>query len=719
MSFNGNSKYSVLPYVCKRAIELLCMDNVLDMTFLWNSHSHLFDELMMDAAGVEQIEKEELTGALNKIASSVKNRNYCSTVINDELLPLLEKLLNNSKDKIDFNDDYAILGSKSGLYTLFDKRSNQLINSTDDPLWEADRKAEALYNPRMRRFYILGVELGYLAYAIWSKSYRAIDIVVFDSEDNIRVAREYGFLNRINDSSIKYIISDNISELFDEFTSQDELIEYTGYYITENIPIRAGNKREPIESFRDNQVWVKSYTPRYSINYWKNLQNATIGFEELKRLMENKVSYSEAEYVVVAAGPSINENIDFLKESVGKRIIIAVSTALKKLSNLGVKPDIITIMDPLPGLMEHVKDLEQFTFGIPLVAESVSYWEFVEHHNGPKCRVLGNDYEETLQEAKNNNINLWNEGRTVAVFSMELAAKLGAKKIHLIGTDFAYPQNKKYADSNRTDAKCEIEVESVDGGMVGSTNVFKLFIEDTEKLIIQYHEKIEFYNYSRHGAYLRGAFCGKWWEKNPNIGEYSKYILRLKDDDLLGWKEKYFLMWQIIIKYISSGISEEETFWANTAGLFEGIKKGYLAELQINSVSNAKRSNLIVLLTSNFCLMEDELSQKVLEDGYKIRHQLGKDVLIINTDEYVGGKLVAFENAIYPNKDDSLIAEQEIAYMGEKYPYFQMPKGMPDVEVSGMVINYLEKLNPQSVICYDPFSLFSAACSNIFTVENR
>ena len=49
--------------------------------------------------------------------------------------------------------------------------------------------------------------------------------------------------------------------------------------------------------------------------------------------------------IVVAAGPSLNKNIDELKRAKGKAFIIAVDTAIKPLLKKGIIPDMFAIVD--------------------------------------------------------------------------------------------------------------------------------------------------------------------------------------------------------------------------------------------------------------------------------------------------------------------------------------------------------------------------------------
>ncbi len=50
--------------------------------------------------------------------------------------------------------------------------------------------------------------------------------------------------------------------------------------------------------------------------------------------------------IIVAAGPSLEKNVQYLKQAKGKMMIIAVDTALRYLVSQGVQPDLAVVADP-------------------------------------------------------------------------------------------------------------------------------------------------------------------------------------------------------------------------------------------------------------------------------------------------------------------------------------------------------------------------------------
>ncbi len=720
MTFNDDCKFSILISVCKKAVSYLNRDESWRMTRLWNENNSLFIELANKCKEAGLTVGDDYVRVLNNVKTSVNDRNKCSFVINNELLPILYSILDNSDISLDINDDYRATGSRSGYTVLYDKLTGKSLNSLEDPMWEAMEKADSIIKPETRRIYILGVELGFLAYACWLATFKAARIVILDSEENIRIACDYGVLGCIDEKNVTILCSDDYDELFDEFVKQDELTDLTAYHISENVPVRAKEYRENMESFLSNQVLARDYTPKYAVNYWKNIENCQGGMEEFKKYAEQtgKASLFK-EIVVVAAGPSLAENLDFLRDSSGKRLMIAVSTAARKLAAENIKPDVLTVYDPLSSVMPHLDGVMEFLEGTPLITEAVAYWGFAESFPGPCFRALADDTPMVKSEAIEKDLQIWSGGSTVSVFTAELAARLGAEKVYLIGADYAYPGNKKYADSTSEDAKFEIYVRSVDGSMVGTTETFKLFLKDTESLVKRHKGKVTFINMSAHGAFIKGTYCGKWWEEFPKEApQIRDYISKIKDEASLSWSRKYYLFRQALTKATVLGVTFDENFVSAITETFSVIKKEFLDELSWNPSQIQKKTGLILLLTSFFSEEKDELTTGICEDAVKIRNK-GKSAVIFNTGEYLGGEEVALSDPVESFYPDSLADRESISYKGNRYPYFQAPKGMPDPDVIRSFLEMFSASVPELVINYDPFSLTAAAFELLTDVEHR
>ena len=73
-------------------------------------------------------------------------------------------------------------------------------------------------------------------------------------------------------------------------------------------------------------------------------------------------------FVLVGAGPSLDESIDFLKTIQHRAIIVCSNSPLRKLINNGIRPDLVVTADPQSPTFGGFRgvDVEGFDLGMPI-----------------------------------------------------------------------------------------------------------------------------------------------------------------------------------------------------------------------------------------------------------------------------------------------------------------------------------------------------------------
>lgn len=190
--------------------------------------------------------------------------------------------------------------------------------------------------------------------------------------------------------------------------------------------------------------------------------------------------------IIVAAGPSLDKNIDELGNAKGKAFIIAVDTAIKSLEKHGIIPDIVVSVDskkPL-GLFE-AKMMEY----VPLVLETASNSRLTELHGGRRFYSGTSEvYSRSLLQKLDKKIEYMLTGGSVANSAFSIATKVGFSTIMLVGQDLAYPDNRQhtagaYDDAGQdklSDKKKYFEVEDIYGNMVlteGNMDMYRRWLE--------------------------------------------------------------------------------------------------------------------------------------------------------------------------------------------------------------------------------------------------
>lgn len=197
--------------------------------------------------------------------------------------------------------------------------------------------------------------------------------------------------------------------------------------------------------------------------------------------------------ILVSAGPSLDKNIDELKNALGKCFIVAVDTSIKTLLNHGIRPHIVVSVDSHKDmiLFEH----KEF-YNIPLLICDQSNVDITKIHSGKRFyfKTYDSYLAEIYREFKNEEMLILETGGSVANDAFSFAMFLGFKDIIMIGQDLAYPNNKRhsgdaYGENEKLDATKEYyEVEDIYGGKV-------LTEKNMDMYRIWFENKIMIYDY--------------------------------------------------------------------------------------------------------------------------------------------------------------------------------------------------------------------------------
>lgn len=216
--------------------------------------------------------------------------------------------------------------------------------------------------------------------------------------------------------------------------------------------------------------------------------------------------------ILVAAGPSLNKNMEELKKAKGKAFIIAVDTAVKPLLRAGIVPDMFAIIDGLKPLeLVQVEGAKE----IPLIANLNSAPAVLDYHTGMKFFFSeGYQFAERIFLKSGRKLGDVSTGGSVATTAFSLLYKIGLDTIILVGQDLAYTNNKSHADGTFREVMKEEDtsnfmmVEGTYEDLVPTTQDMKLFIDWYEMYIegCKEHKKgFRVINATEGGAKLKGT----------------------------------------------------------------------------------------------------------------------------------------------------------------------------------------------------------------------
>lgn len=263
-------------------------------------------------------------------------------------------------------------------------------------------------------------------------------------------------------------------------------------------------------------------------NIFSNLEflKESSSITEIKKMITQNVPA-----IIVAAGPSVEDNIEELKRAKGRAVIFAVDSVLKFLLNSGVEPDFVLCIDPNKSRGHFVREIPITT---PLITYMESNNAVLQIHKGKKIFCSQNKFvEEIYKKVNKTPPNILPSG-SVALVAFSVCLSLGINEIILVGQDLAYKDNQTHAggtNQNVFNPVTDIELEGIDGEIVRSRYDWKEFVMRYEDLITQ-HPDIMVIDAKRYGAKIKGA---KVMELASAIDQYcSKPLdIKLTDDEII------------------------------------------------------------------------------------------------------------------------------------------------------------------------------------------
>ncbi|WP_080974724.1 motility associated factor glycosyltransferase family protein [Clostridium sporogenes] len=352
---------------------------------------------------------------------------------------------------------------------------------------------------------VYGIGLGYHVQALLSRVGDDTIIHVFDVDKEIyNIGKNYAtYKNFINDPRVKLYIGASDEFFYNLKLKLQEVEDILIYAPSLKILSEEySNIKDIFRNFKMAKAGINEFKDIMEENYNSNLKEDHFTMRDFC----NTYNFKDEKIIIAASGPSLDENIDKLKRLQGNIKIFSVGSALRTLIDNGINPYMICIIDPSELVYNQIKGFENLN--IPLCfLKTASRWA-VSKYNGPKY-MFHND---------ENDINdiVINTGKTVAIPTMDIAVKGGAREVILIGQDLAFINNKSHTDyinesykgANITnevkgDTFLYKKVEGVKGDILYTRSEylnFKHFIE----LEIKSNPQVSFINCSS-GAKIKGT----------------------------------------------------------------------------------------------------------------------------------------------------------------------------------------------------------------------
>ncbi|SEM24484.1 Protein of unknown function DUF115 [Butyrivibrio sp. ob235] len=208
---------------------------------------------------------------------------------------------------------------------------------------------------------------------------------------------------------------------------------------------------------------------------WNHVQNNMLITELKDKLPEDIPA------IIVSAGPSLNKNVDVLKEIKGHALIMCTDRALSVLDKHGIVPDVIVTMDAEKSPDYLKAEIARKAY---LLCSYQTNSETQKLFDGRCIYFHTLAYEQELIGKKAGE-SVPDMGGNVAGGSFIICEMLGIKKIILIGQDLAFTDGRHHADDIEDGNPNIVRrmVPGIDGSMVETNEMWISFRDFFERQI--------------------------------------------------------------------------------------------------------------------------------------------------------------------------------------------------------------------------------------------
>ena len=339
------------------------------------------------------------------------------------------------------------------------------LHSRYDPVKEAEkwadgtmelaRKQQEKNEGRIAMCYVVsGFGLGYHVEALHKRLKGDIYLII--SENNIALIRTALALRDLSDlladNKILFITRNDRDEIFKRLYNYGTTITL-GIVFTRNMQNICQKFHNSVHKALNEFVsFLRSHTISVlanSITTCTNIANNIQAYVECGTVNVLKNRFKGYPAVVVSAGPSLQKNIDLLKEIRDRVIVIAVQTTLKPLLAKGIKPDFVTSLDYHEVSKRFYEGLQDQLSDIHLVAEPKVSWHVLDKYmgHGP-ISLVSNEFANLLLKDLPASHDTIPAGATVAHLAFYLGQYMGNDPIIFIGQDLGYSNNVYYSPGN-------------------------------------------------------------------------------------------------------------------------------------------------------------------------------------------------------------------------------------------------------------------------------
>lgn len=453
------------------------------------------------------------------------------------------------------NDKVAVYFNQSG--------NSYLLHSRYDTKAESEALLKNVDFNRDSLIIVFGLGLGYHLLDFKNKISESSRVIIVEPNINVlKYALTHVDLSSIFNTSQFFLIFGDENQINEQIIYQTGQNFYNMAYNTQAIMLP--NYHVYSQLNKDIMKKIMQCLSSKIIVYGNSLQDMFNGFNnnyinvdatmESNCIDEIRGKYEGVPAIIVAAGPSLDKNIDKLKSAYGKALIISCDASMRACEKNGIKPDAIASIErDEPTYTYYYKD-RTFDEDLVLLGPGLLWPNIFEEFPGKKI-LMSKQYEGVERWWHNyfDNVKYVNQGMSCATVAFAAAEAAGCNPIILIGQDLAFTEGKKHSDSTHTEfeganddsSSDDVYVKDYNGNLLRSHWVYKLFKEWFEYKITV-NPKLEVIDATEGGAYIEGTkiltleeaistYCTKPIEKH--LFQYLKDIVVTDEERIKKYEE--------------------------------------------------------------------------------------------------------------------------------------------------------------------------------------
>lgn len=373
------------------------------------------------------------------------------------------------------------------------------FHSNVNPWKEAARWTETYGEDTVEEYAVLGLGLGYHIISLWKRTQGGIPVHVYEPDAAIMTLAERYQDFRICRGHNLYIHYDpNLRNLMKKLGNNKAkfLIHYPSLR-----NIQAGAEKEALERYFVEDSSRRKQMKYLYANFISNRKVDFLPAEELRNV------FSGRDIFIVAAGPSLDKNILYLRNRSEESIVLATGTVFRKLMGLGIKPDYVIITEANERIFSQVYPYRNGQ--IPIIVLSSAYYRLCTEYQGQKYMVFQKDFAPAEEYAAKYGYLLFETGGSVSTTALDVCIRLQPSRIIFLGLDLAYTENLAHANdtSSRmaTDRTELFSVMDYNGDSVYSDhkfNIYAMWMED--RLRKEDAKQVTVINATEGGRYIKG-----------------------------------------------------------------------------------------------------------------------------------------------------------------------------------------------------------------------